>query len=219
VGSADRRIQRATYRVRRTFGDLGEEFRAARGAGGLSQLRVATEAGMSRSRYTRIEAGRVETLRLDEAAKLAAVLGLDLSVKLYPGGGPLRDQAHAGRLSRFLAPVSRPLRAIREVPLPSRDGVPEQRAWDAMIVGRGVRTAVELEMRIRDAQALERRVALKRRDDPTEQFLLALANTRTNRRVLLEQPELFADLPRLRPSIVARALRAGRHPPTGLVLV
>ncbi len=74
-------------------------------------------------------------------------------------------------------------------------------------------------MRLRDGQAAERRINLKRRDDPTDQFLLLVADTRTNRRVLAEYPDLFADLPRLRQSNVIAALQAGRHPPTGLALV
>jgi hypothetical protein len=88
-----------------------------------------------------------------------------------------------------------------------------------MILGLGLRTAIELEMRLRDAQALERRLALKRQDDPTDRFVLVIADTRTNRRILREPRDLFADLPRLRPSGVLRALAAGRHPPTGLMLL
>ena len=108
---------------------------------------------------------------MTEAARIGAVLGLDVSVRAYPGAGPLRDQAHVARLARFLQPVGRPLRAVHEVPLPTRAGVLEQRAWDAVLIGDGRRTAIEVEMRIRDVQALERRIAMKRRDDPTDEFL------------------------------------------------
>jgi hypothetical protein len=74
-------------------------------------------------------------------------------------------------------------------------------------------------MRLHDAQALERRVSLKRRDDPTDEFVLLVADTRNNRRVLAEFGGVFADLPRLRPGVVRDALAAGRHPPSGLLLV
>jgi len=84
---------------------------------------------------------------------------------------------------------------------------------------RGGRTTVELEMRIRDGQAVERRIALKRRDDPSDVFLLVLAATRTNRELMWSQPSLFADLPRLRTANVLAALRRGEHRPTGLVLL
>ena len=95
----------------------------------------------------------------------------------------------------------------------------ERRAWDACIYGLGERTAIELEMRLRDVQAVRRRYELKRRDDPPEHFLLLIADTRHNRRVLAEFGDLFQDLPRLRPSVVRACLAAGRHPPTGLLLV
>jgi hypothetical protein len=74
-------------------------------------------------------------------------------------------------------------------------------------------------MRLRDVQAMRRRIDLKRRDDPTDEFLLLIADTRSNREVLREFAALFADLPRLRPSFARDALAAGRHPPTGLLLV
>ena len=95
----------------------------------------------------------------------------------------------------------------------------ERRAWDAILFGHGKRTAIELEMRVRDVQAMRRRVDLKRRDDPTQSFLLLIADTRSNRQVLAEFADLFADLPRLRPSVVYGALASGQHPPTGLLLV
>lgn len=147
------------------------------------------------------------------------MLGLDLSVRTFPGGGPLRDSAHAERLRRVLDHVHAPLSYRTEVPLAAPPGQPEQRAWDAMILGGGWRTGIELEMRLRDAQALERRINLKRRDDPVDRFLLLVANTRTNRRVLAEHPELFPDLRRLRRSAVISELQMGEHPPTGMVLI
>jgi hypothetical protein len=154
-----------------------------------------------------------------EAARLGSVLGLDLSVRLYPGGQPLRDGAHAERLGRVGQRVRAPLRFRTEVVLPQRPDARDQRARDAEIRGRGARTAIELEMRLRDAQAVERRIGLKLRDDPPDHFLLLIADTRHNRRVLAAYPGLFADLPRLRPTTVFRALEAGSHPPTGLLFV
>jgi hypothetical protein len=106
-----------------------------------------------------------------------------------------------------------------EVPLPPLPDRSEHRAWDAVITGSGARTAVELEMRLTDAQAVERRVALKLRDDPPDGFVLLVADTAHNRRVLREHSHLFEQLPRLRPSALLRAIEAGRHPPSGLVVV
>lgn len=88
-----------------------------------------------------------------------------------------------------------------------------------MLFGVDKRTAIELEMRLRDVQALLRRFELKRRDDPTDAFLLLVADTRNNRRLLAEFESMLVDLPRLWPTQVFAALEAGRHPGAGIVLV
>jgi transcriptional regulator with XRE-family HTH domain len=217
--STIRASERGNRVGRRQLLDAGEALRDQRISLGMSQLQLAEACGMSRSRYTRIEAGSIESFSIAELARLASVLGLDSVVRLYPGGAPVRDGAQARRLAGLLAHVKRPLRYGVEVVLPQAASVPERRAWDAMLYGHGERTAIELEMRMRDVQAMRRRHELKRRDEPTEHFLLLIADTRHNRRVLAEFAELFADLPRLRPSVVHAALEAGQHPATGLLLI
>jgi transcriptional regulator with XRE-family HTH domain len=219
MASAERTFDRGRRRGRRAVDDLVEEFREARFTLGLSQQAVAHAAHVSRARLSRIEGGKVPRLSILEAAQIASVLGLDMSVRAYPGGSPVRDAAHIERLRRVLDHARAPLTCRTEVPLPPAPGRSEQRAWDAMILGAGRRTGVEIEMRLRDGQAVERRLNLKRRDDPTDRFLLLVAATRTNRRVLAERPDLFPDLPRLRWTVVMAAFAAGEHPPTGLLLV
>jgi hypothetical protein len=174
---------------------------------------------MSRPYYGRIESGVARSLTIADAHRIASVLGLSVSVRVYPDGVPVRDVAHATRLATFLESVEAPLRYRVEVPLPIVEGRTERRAWDAVIFRERERCAVELEMRLRDVQALKRRIDLKRRDDPTESFLLLVADTRHNRRVIAEYEALFEDLPRLRPSRVRSELAAGRLPPSGLLLV
>ena len=78
---------------------------------------------------------------------------------------------------------------------------------------------MELEMRVTDAQELERRVELKRRDDRSDHFVLLLAATHHNRRVLRENPTLFPSLQRITYAALTRLLAAGTHPPDCLVLV
>ena len=174
---------------------------------------------MSRNHYAQLEGARLSAVDLQELDCIALALGLDLSIRLYPGGRPIRDAGHAARLLGFVRQARPPLHYRVEAPLPAKGDRFERRAWDAMLFGDGQRTAIELEMRMRDVQAMRRRHALKQRDDPCEQFMLLIADTRHNRRVLAEFAELFDDLPRLRPSVVRAALQAGRHPPTGLLLV
>jgi hypothetical protein len=151
--------------------------------------------------------------------QVAAVLGLDVFVRVYPSEVPLRDAAQAKYLKTLLSNVMPPLRYRIEVPLPRIDERPEYRAWDAVIWGRDQRTAIELETRLYDIQAQVRAFRLKLRDDPPEHFLLVVADTRTNRRVVADFPELLADFPRQRTASVLATLRRGEHPPTGLVLL
>src|SRR5688572_27911123 len=150
---------RGTTRGRNALAALGDEFRRKRLAVGLSQLQVAKAVGIGRSTYTQVEAGAFESLSVLVASRTAAVLGLDLSVKAYPGGSPLRDGAHSARLGLVLGLVATPLKTAREVALPTSAERPyEQRAWDAMVTGDAKRTAMEMEMRVTDAQDLERRL-------------------------------------------------------------
>jgi len=217
MATTERWGDRGTRIGMRMLRSVGNDFREARVAAGLSQESVANAAQLSRAHYSRIENGQIANLSLLEAARIANVLGLDLSIRLYPGGNPLRDGAQVKRLATLLREVGPPLSYRTEVPLPNVVGRFEQRAWDSVISGVGGRIAVEVEMHVRDSQALERRLSLKRRDDPTEGFLLVLADSAATRRVLADHPELFADLPRLRRATVLAAVRVGQHPPTGLV--
>jgi transcriptional regulator with XRE-family HTH domain len=198
MASVDRVFDRGTRRGTKALRALGEEYRDKRVAVGLSQAHVARAVGVSRSTYSRIEAADVVSLSVVRANQIAAVLGLDLSVRTYPGASPLRDAASLERLEKFLRHVANPLVYRTEVPLPPRTGgPPEQRAWDALISGLGRRTGVELEMRLRDIQALERRLELKRRDDPVDSFVLLVADTRGNRTTLTDNPHVIPRQARL----------------------
>lgn len=198
---------------------LGEEFRIARRSLGLSQKHVAEAARISRPVYGRIERATLHHLSLRLASQIAAVLGLDLSARAYPGGSPTRDAAHGERLHRLLRQVSPPLFHRIEVPLPATTDHPERRSWDAVLFGHGQRTAVEVETRLYDVQGQVRRLHLKERDDPPDRLLLVVADTGANRRALREFAELFVELPRLRTANTLKALQAGYHPPTGLILL
>jgi hypothetical protein len=112
---------------------------------------------------------------------MLAVVGLDLSVRAYPGGPPLRDDAHRQLLIRFRALLPPGTAWRTEVPLPLPG---DQRAWDALMTLWGRRVGVEAEMRPTDVQALERKLTLKLRDGGVDRLVLVLADTRSNRHFL-----------------------------------
>ena len=195
---------------------LGSEIRAAREGAGLSQTAVGRAAGLSHAEVSRIERGRSPWLNIVEASEVCAVVGLDLWLRAYAGGDPLRDAGHAGLLRRFLGSVGAPLRVRTEVPLPR---VGDQRAWDATISDSREAIGVEAETRLRDAQAFERRVALKRRDGQVERLVIVLADSRANRSALRSIRSAWrTDYP-LDTDEILEALTLGRLPSAGGVVV
>jgi transcriptional regulator with XRE-family HTH domain len=197
---------------------FGEEVRHARIALGTSQGSLAAAARMSQSKICRIEAGKLKSLSFLDASRVAAAVGLDLFVKAYPSERRPRDIGQMKLLAAFLSNVRGPLRFRTEVPLPSTGLYPDQRAWDAMIDGDGEETAVELEASLYDVQAQTRRIFLKQRDGHPDHLLVIVAGTRSNRRVLAASTDLLPNLRTLKRRDVVAALRAGRHPGTGIVL-
>ena len=183
VGTRERTVDAASRRSKAAVAAVGEEIRRARLEHGLSQAAVGAAAGVSRSQVSRIERGGVLNVSVRVLARLAAAVGLDLSVRAYPGGEPIRDAPHVALLRRLRAAVGNGWAWRAEVPVgPEGD----QRAWDAVLARREVRVAVEAETRVRDFQALVRRVALKQRDSGVASVLLLLTDTRWNRRIVRE---------------------------------
>lgn len=63
---------------------LGEEIRRARVSAGLSQAAVGRAVGLSYSTIGRIERGIAPRASLVALARVAAVVGLAVSVRAYP---------------------------------------------------------------------------------------------------------------------------------------
>jgi hypothetical protein len=176
---------------------------------------VGAALGWSRTKVGRAERGSLAAFSVADLAEHAAVVGLTLSAKLYPDGSPVRDAAHLALIARFRAQLASGLKLATEVPLPNPgDG----RAWDAVIFGAGASIGVEAETRLRDVQALTRRIALKQRDAGFERVVLLIASSRTNRRLLREHgPALATSFP-VKGLSAMRALAAGRDPGGGAVI-
>ncbi len=218
MSSKERAADIGLIRATSIISELGREVRRARLEHGLSQALVAKAARTSRSQVGRIEAAKAPRVSVVELSRLLAVVGLELSARAYPAGPPIRDAAHCALIERFRARVAPTVAWQFEVPLPIAG---DRRAWDAVLLIGKVQIAVEAETRPRDLQALQRHVALKRRDDPgIAAVVLLLANTRHNRELVRNNCHgIRTDLP-LEGAAVLAALGDGRRPAgSGFVLV
>ena len=198
---------------------IGGEIHEARLGRGLSQADVARSAGVPQTRLSRIERQLQPDASVRDLACLLAVVGFEFSGRAYPAGSPIRDTAQRALLDRLRGRSAPALKWRFEVPIP----IPgDQRAWDAVIEASATeRLAVEAETRLRDLQALQRRIALKRRDDPfLVGLVLLLAATHANRRLVGDHAvTLASDFP-LRGRAILGALGDGRLPSgSGLVLI
>ena len=190
---------------------VGRELRTARRASGVSQAAAAASAGMSRSQFGRIERAAMVRLRIDQAVRAFTAVGLRLAMSGYPDGDPARDAGQQRVFVRLrpLVPIGGRVRT--EVPLP----IPgDRRAWDVTIDLRARRAGCELEAKLRDVQATERRLALKLRDGGVDIVILVLADTKANRELLALHREAAAARLRADPGRVPawRAARRERDP-------
>jgi transcriptional regulator with XRE-family HTH domain len=181
MASRERAIDIGAARAREILARLPAEARTARLNTGLGQDAVASALGISGSQYSRIERGLSPDLSISLAVRLFAVLGLDLAIRAYPSGDPIRDAAHTALLERLHERCHRSIVWRTEVPFP----IPgDLRAWDATAVCRAFRAGVEAETRLRDLQALDRRLALKERDGGMDRLILLVLDSRANRDVI-----------------------------------
>lgn len=188
MGSRERVVDIGAARSRAALARLTAELRDARLGAGLSQTDVASVLGLSRTQYSRIERGLSPDLSIDQAIRAFAILGQDLRVRPYPAGDPIRDAAQAGLLARLRERCHPSIRWQTEVPLP----IPgDLRAWDATAVWSAARVGVEAETRLRDLQALDRRIALKARDGGMDRVVLLVHDSRANRAVVHAHREVL----------------------------
>jgi transcriptional regulator with XRE-family HTH domain len=206
----DRGARRGRYLVSRTAAELLTVRRAV----GISQRELGRHVRVSHTKIGRVERGAPNQLTIELAAKMAAVLGLQLNVTLHPDGDPVRDAAHLALLERLRARITSNMRWRTEVPVPIEG---DRRSADAVVDGQGVRAMIEAETRIDDVQALERRVNAKQRDLGIGRVILLVADTRHNRAVVAQVPALRARFP-VSTRACLTALARG-HDPGGDALV
>ena len=160
---------------------------------GLPRARLAAEAGVDDSYLRRVEQGTVSP-SIETYARLAAALGADLAVRLYPNTGPaVRDRHQAGILEALLASKHARWHAYPEVAVrrPSRGWI------DLVLHDARERTivATEIQSELRRLEQLvrwsgEKAASLPSWDGwahlgepPTVSRLLIVRQTRTTRRI------------------------------------
>jgi transcriptional regulator with XRE-family HTH domain len=209
-------VDRAGRRGHRILDELLREFRDARQARNLTQTAVGRAVGLSDSQISAIELGRHRQLSLVVLAQLLGVVGLELSARAYPTGGGLRDEGQLRLLARLRGRLGREFAWRAETPMP----IPgDLRAWDAALVAPALRVGIDAETRLRDVQAVDRRVMLKLRDSGFDRAVLLVAATRSNRLALAAAGDaLLANFPiSTRPAL--RALAAGVDPGGNCLIV
>jgi hypothetical protein len=151
---------------------------------------------------------------LEELICIADVVGLDLVLRTYPRGDPLRDAGHTRLLERLRGRLHHSVVFRTEVPLPIAGDL---RAWDALVGGQGWQVPVEAETVIDDGQALQRKLALKLRDGGFDHVILLVADTSRNREALAAMP-MTARFSMSSRAVLA-ALREGRDPGASGVVI
>jgi transcriptional regulator with XRE-family HTH domain len=179
----ERRADRARRLARRGLLGIGEDFRETRLRAGMTLRELSSIVGVSIAELSRIERGLAPHVAYEDLVGIGSGLALDVPLRTFPNGIPIRDAAQVELLRRLRVLVSASLRIRHEVPLGL---VGDQRAWDAVIEGRTWLLPVECESRLRDLQAVCRRIALKSRDAQASVVVLVVSDTRHNRQVLRE---------------------------------
>jgi transcriptional regulator with XRE-family HTH domain len=210
-------IDEAARRARQQLGELVRDLRSARMMAGLSQAAVAGAIGRSRELVADWEKHRWPPSVVD-LARWAAVVGLEVPIRAYPGGYPLRDAGQLRTLARARDRITGPWHWRTEVAVSADPR--DRRALDAVISRGSVAIGLEVITRLTDAQAQVRRAALKQEAAGLERMVLVLTDTRHNRRALVDaEPTLLPAFPH-RPRQVLRDLNVGRAPPAnGVMLV
>jgi transcriptional regulator with XRE-family HTH domain len=212
----ERPTDRGRRRLREAVARLRRDHREARVAAGLSLRAVARAVGASHSEVRRFEIGETADPSLDFVAACCAAVGLELGVRAYPAGDPIRDRAHLELLERLRRRLHPSLGWRTEVPLP----IPgDLRAWDAEVRGGTWRAWVDAETVVPDGQALERRLALKARDAARGHLILLIADTRVNRAAMTILRPGWRELLPLDTRELLSALSAGRDPGSGGIVI
>jgi transcriptional regulator with XRE-family HTH domain len=184
---------------------IGEELRSLREDSGLSRAAVARVAGIHPSYVRLVESGQREA-SLAVLHRVAAALGADASLRLFPNSGPpIRDHIQVRMIEAFLSvlhpswqrypevPVHRPVRGVIDLVIahpPSGRVVSVEAHSDLRRLEQQLRWAAEKTDALPSAAVWP---ALTAGDRPaTVSRILLLRSTRSTRSLARSFPETFA---------------------------
>lgn len=184
---------------------------------GLSLTAVAAALGCSRQLVAKWEDGTLVPgpIRL---ATWGAVLGLDVPIRAFDAGSPLRDAGQLRLLGRTRGVIAARWTWQTEVSVSSDPQ--DHRAIDAVLSAPSGRVGLEAITRLTDAQAQVRAALLKREASGVDRMILVLTDSRHNRAALRDAAATLRPAFALTTREVLRALRRNELPrANGVILV
>lgn len=192
-------------------------MRTAREERGISQRALAAELDWSQSEVNRLGQYLFPAVSVVRLSEMVAVLGLELSAGLYRMGDPIHDKGQQPLIGRFTSNVAPPYVTTREVLLPVAG---DTRSWDVLLRRESLLVGVEAETRIRDIQALVRRVRERERDGGVDEILIVLSDTAHNRSLVGQLREALGPRYSTSRTTLLAALRSGEPVPgSGVILL
>jgi transcriptional regulator with XRE-family HTH domain len=189
-----RRVDRISHENARRIGErFGSEVRIARVSAGLTQRDVAARAGLTQAFVSQIERG-LALPGIDSMVRLARVLGMVLSLRLFPGDGlRLRDSGQLDVAHAIRGQTHASVRVRLEEPIAYGN---DRRAADMVLETPMELVMLEIERGLADFQAQYRAAQLKRttlseRLGRTVRLVIAVPDTRRNRELLRQHEELI----------------------------
>jgi transcriptional regulator with XRE-family HTH domain len=176
-------LHEATLQASWLLQRIGRELRLARIAAGATQQQIALRIGTGKAQISRAERAAAGDLRIAILARHASVVGVRLSVQLYPGTRHVLDTPQLALLELLRTRLDTAWSWQIEVPMPAERDL---RAVDALLRRGDCTIAVEAITRLSDVQAQVRAAQLKRRDIGATRLLLLIGGSRANRRALAQ---------------------------------
>ena len=217
MATRETRLQRGRRLGTQTLRRLINELRDERQLAGLSQRALANQLGISQAELSRLEQFGFSAVPLIRLSEMASILGLELSASLHRKGDAVRDSGQQAAVKRILECVSPAYIISREALLPN---VGDQRSWDILLRLESLLVGLEVETRIRDVQALVRRIRERERDGGVDDVLLVLSDTSHNRELVGQLRDALGPRFATPPKLILAALRAGEPVPgSGVILI